>query len=83
MTAAAVFHQQNGEVTKAFYQRLYAMGPLGRIAVALFRAQKRSSRAKDYRPGKYRRAAYDVKEWSMGELCRELAAYGQFRYGWK
>ena len=59
---------------------------MGEIAVALFRAQKRSSRAKDYKRGKFRRAAYDVKSWSMGELCRLLAKHGEqlgFKWGWQ
>lgn len=84
--AAAVMNQNDGEVTKAYYAKLGAAGPLGQIAVALFRAQKRSSRAKDYRRGKWRRAAYDVKSWSIGELCRLLRDHGKnfgIAYGWK
>ncbi len=68
-----VFHQQDGRITKAYYAELSALGPIGLVALNLFRAQKRSSRAKDYRRGKWRRAAYDVKSWSMDELCRILA----------
>lgn len=86
MTAREVFYQQNGEVTKQYYATLAQRGPMGEIAVALFRAQKRSSRAKDYRRGKFRRAAYDVKAWSMGELCRLLELHGGslgFTWGWK
>lgn len=86
MTASEVFNQQDGEVTKSYYAELSKRGPLGEIAVALFRAQKRSSRAKDYRRGKWRRAAYDVKQWSLSEVCRLLAEHGArfgFRYGWK
>lgn len=85
-TARFIFDQQNGEVTKAFYAELAARGPLGEVAVCLFRAQKRSSRAKEYRPGKFRRAAYDVKEWSLAELCRRLQSSGAelgFAWGWK
>jgi hypothetical protein len=84
--ALEVFRQNNGEITKAYYQQLDSIGPLGRIATALFRAQKRSSRAKDYRPGRYRRAAYDVKEWSLKQLCAMLAEFGAdlgFLWGWK
>ena len=86
MTAEQVFYQHDGEVTKGYYAELSKRGPLGQIAVALFRAQKRSSRAKDYKRGKYRRSAYDVKAWSMGELCRLLALHGDhlgFRWGWQ
>lgn len=81
-----VFHQQDGDVTKAYYESLAKRGPVGQIAVALFRAQKRSSRAKDYRRGKFRAAAYDVKSWSMSEVCRLLAAHGDslgFTWGWQ
>lgn len=86
LDAKSVFYQNDGEVTKRYYAELGARGPMGEIAVALFRAQKRSSRAKDYKRGKFRRAAYDVKSWSMGELCRLLAKYGEalgFKWGWQ
>lgn len=87
MTALEVFQQQNGELTKAYYERMNALGPAGRVAVALFRAQKRSSRAKDYRGGRYRRLAYDVKQWSIDELVKLLSVHagelGIFTWGWK
>lgn len=86
--ARAIFEQNDGKVTAAYYESLAGCGLLGRIAVALFRAQKRSARAKDYRPGKYRRAAYDVKAWSMQELCKMLLRDGAaplhgITWGWK
>ena len=85
MKAIEVFNQHNGDVTKAYYTELEALGPVGHIAVCLFRAQKRSSRAKDYTRGKYRRAAYDVKAWSMSELCAALSNPGLpiTSWGWK
>ena len=86
MTALEVFMQNDGEVTKAYYEQMNARGPLGQIAVALFRAQKRSSRAKDYRRGRFRRAAYDVKQWSIDQLTELLTKYGDqfcFIWGWK
>ena len=88
MTARAidVFEQSDGEVTKAYYAELQQLGPAGEIAVALFRCQKRSSAAKRYRGRRFRSAAYDVKNWSMGELCRLLEKHGKelgIRYGWK
>jgi len=54
MTALEVFAQNNGEVTQAYYAKLAALGPGGEIAVALFRAQKRSVAAKKYRRSRYR-----------------------------
>lgn len=82
-SALEVFKQNDGEVTKAYYAEMNALGPLAQIAVCLFRAQKRSSRAKDYR---FRRAAYDVKAWSLQELCRMLNIHGGSTgivWGWK
>jgi len=86
MRALEVFSQNDGEVTKAYYREMEQLGPLGHIAVCLFRCQKRSSRAKDYRRGKYRRLAYDVKSWSMQELCKALSQHAQahgITWGWK
>jgi hypothetical protein len=83
MNAREVLFQNDGDVTKLYYAELSTSGPYGELAVALFRAQKRSSRAKDYRRGKWRRAAYDVKSWSMGEVCRILKQLGAFNWGWK
>jgi hypothetical protein len=84
--AIDVFLQNDGEVTKAYYAELNALGPAGQIAVALFRCQKRSTAAKRYRGGRFRRAAYDVKNWSLGELCRLLIAHAAalgITFGWK
>lgn len=92
MNAAAVMSQNNGDVTAGYYRRLAAIGPAGELAVALFRAAKRSNRAKDYRRGRFRRAAYDVKNWSLSEVVRILstktagiaAAIGaDIVWGWK
>lgn len=83
---AYVFAHQNGSATKDLYDRLDALGPAGKVALNLFRACKRSGRAKDYRNGKWRRQAYDVKQWSMGNLCRELGTHADalgIEWGWK
>jgi hypothetical protein len=70
MTAAEVFNQNNGDVTRAYYAEMNAKGLPGQLAVALFRAQKRSAAAKKYRGGGFRREAYDVKNWSLSEIVR-------------
>lgn len=84
------YQLSNAEATKALYQDLTALGPLGEIAVNLFRAQKASSRAKVYRGsngrGSYRRQSYDKKNWSLENLCELLgthAAGAGIRWGWK
>ena len=86
MTALEVFHQKNGDVTKAYYAHLDSLGLRGQIGTSLFRAQKRSSAAKSYRGGRFRRAAYDVKNWSITEIVRLLygneARHG-LTWGWK
>lgn len=86
-SAAQVFHQSDGEVTKAYYAEMNARGLEGQLAVALFRAQKRSTAAKKYRRGVWRRDAYDVKNWSLSEVCRILTAMDDRlaapRWGWK
>ena len=87
LKASDVFHQQNGEVTKNYYAKMNSKGLPGQLAVALFRAQKRSTAAKKYRRGKFSHAAYDVKNWSLSEVCRILAVMQAFesapRWGWK
>lgn len=84
MTAREVFEQQDGEVTRAYYADINSRGFLGQLAVALFRAQKRSTAAKKYRRGSHRRDAYDVKNWSLSEVCRILCMDPmRFVWGWK
>lgn len=75
-----VFQGSDGEATKALYARLEAIGPVGVVAVNLFRAQKSSERAKVYRGGirgrsSYRGLAYDRKGWAMDNLCTVLAEH--------
>jgi hypothetical protein len=87
MDAQTVFNQQNGEVTKAYYAEMNSKGLPGQLAVALFRAQKRSTAAKKYRRGRFTRDAYDVKNWSISEVCRILDTMAAFesapQWGWK
>lgn len=89
MNAAEVYAGSDGELTKQFYIELQRRGPIGAIAVNLFRAQKCSSRAKVYRGGtggrRYKDMAYERKQWSLGELVKALQKHGAelgFVYGW-
>lgn len=85
-----VYEGSDGDATKALYARLEALGPVGIVAVNLFRANKSSSRAKVYRggvrgQGSYRGMAYDRKQWAMENLCRVLgehAAQLSITWGW-
>lgn len=70
--ARAIYRGNNGDATKAFYAELEQLGIIGVVALNLFRASKRSSRAKEYRSRRYSSAAYDVKQWSIENLCRVL-----------
>ena len=91
MTASAIFHGSDGAATKAYYAHLETFGPIGVIALNLFRAQKNSERAKKYRGGirgvaSYRDMAYGRKQWAMAQLCDSLLVYGgmvRIGWGWK
>lgn len=75
----------NGDRTKALYERLKEKGPTGIVAVNLLRATKNSERAKQYKSGRSRGAAYQTKDWSLGELIGALMAHGDalgFVWGW-
>lgn len=75
----AVFDGSDGDATRDLYKELAALGPLGLIALNLFRANKNSARAKVYRggnsQGSYRDQAYDRKQYSMQQLCAILRQY--------
>lgn len=84
MKATDVYRGSDGDLTKRFYAALAARGPLGLIAMNLFRAQKCSARAKAY-SRKYKGLAYDRKDWSLGLLCdalRKHAADLDIAWGW-
>lgn len=71
----AVFNGSSGELTKALYARLEAIGPAGSIATNLFRAAKCSTRAKTYRRGPgHITEAYERKQWSLENLVALLTA---------
>ena len=85
----AVYQGSDGDATKALYAQLEQLGPIGAIALNLFRAQKNSERAKKYRGGnsrgRYRDQAYDRKAWAMGNLAQALTAHAQsiaLSWGW-
>jgi len=77
LTAIDIYEGSDGAATRAYYAELEKRGPLGFIAMNLFRAQKCSSRAKKYHGGirgvgSFREMAYERKAWSMGLLCKAL-----------
>jgi hypothetical protein len=86
-----VYSGSDRAATEFLYADLSSKGPAGVIALNLLRAQKCSSRAKVYRggiPGKgsYKQMAYDRKQWSIDNLCIELAANAEpfgIKWGWK
>lgn len=81
---STVYAGSNAEATKALYQRLEQLGPLGAIAMNLLRAQKNSSRAKVYRGRGFKDAAYERKQWAMGQLTAILAQHaGSMVWGWQ
>lgn len=89
MNVLEIYQGSNGEATKRMYDELTAAGPIGMLAVNLFRACKTSARAKRYRggnsKGSYRNQAYATKQWSLQNLCHLLSAHGEglgVRWGW-
>jgi len=91
MRAIDAYNGSDGEATKALYAELMRSGPIGDVAVNLFRAQKCSARAKVYRggvrgKGSYKGMAYDRKQWSLDNLCKVLGEHGAtlgIDFGWK
>lgn len=91
LTASIVFTESDGAITRQYYAELEKLGPVGIVAMNLFRAQKCSSRAKKYRGGirgigSYRGMAYDRKQYSLGELAKSLKEHGAslgITWGWK
>lgn len=86
----ATYNGSDGDRTKALYERLAERGPIGQIAVNLFRAQKASARAKVYRGGdnggRYRDQAYQRKQWAMNNLAAHLiehAVAAGISWGWQ
>lgn len=89
---AAVFYGSNGGATRSLLAKLSKIKPFGRIAVQLFRAQKASRKAKEYRGGirrsdgeynSFRDLAYEAKGESMGMLCEELSSDScNLKWGW-
>lgn len=91
MKAIEVYEGSDGKVTSTYYDDLCMRGPIGRVAMNLFRASKCSARAKVYRggirgQGSYKSMAYDRKAYSMQELCKILESTAKdlgINYGWK
>lgn len=79
----AVYKGSDGDATKALYARLAALGPVGLVAVNLFRACKTSERAKGYRRRAHKSASYDRKQWSMDNLAKVLGDHAEaLSLGW-
>ena len=88
-TPLEIFEGSNGDDTKELYAALEKLGPVGHVALNLFRAQKCSGRAKVYKgrgSREWKSNAYERKNWSLGNLCFVLAEHAEplgIRWGWK
>lgn len=67
-----VYQASDGEATRALYAQLATFGARGALALNLFRACKSSERAKVYRGGGYRGAAYDRKGDALDQITLAL-----------
>lgn len=91
MNAREVFDGSDGGLTRRYTVQLSKCGPRGVVAVYLFRAQKASTRARQYHGGivgigSYRDLAYQKKNESIRELCAALERFAEdllIPYGWK
>jgi hypothetical protein len=90
LPAAAIFNGKDADQTKRFYSLLETCGPLGAIAVNVFRACKKSTLAKVYRGGdrhgSFKAQSYDQKQWALDQLCKTLLVHGHAKkvmWGWK
>lgn len=93
VNARQVYYGSNGGATRSFCVRLEKCGQLGRVAAALFRAQKASARAKVYHGGihrrdggwdSYRELACERKAECLGKLCWLLEEDDcGLQWGWK
>jgi hypothetical protein len=91
MNAYQVYKGSNGAATRRFYKELEARGPVGAVAMNLFRAQKCSKRAKKYGPysgignKSYRDMAYERKGVSLKQLTEALQTHSDalgIIFGW-
>lgn len=87
--ATKAYAGSDAALTRRTLRELEDKGQFGRIAAALFRAQKSSSRAKRYRGGpdrgsaSYSDLAYDRKGETLRSLCKTLAEDDAgIRWGW-
>ena len=89
---AGVFYGSNGGATRSLLAKLSKIKPFGRVAAQLFRAQKASGKAKQYRGGirrsdgefnSYRNLAYEAKDAALKKLCEELGSDScGLKWGW-
>ena len=84
--ALEAFNTSDMETTTQYQNDLYCRGYEGQLAFGLFRAQKRSAKAKDYRKGRHRRNSYDAKNDALKYVDAVLTRWGDslgVAWGWK
>ena len=87
--AESVFAGSNGVVTRKYLKELSRQAPLGETAANLFRAQKTSERAKQYRGGpdhgwdSYSDLSYNRKGEALKRLSGSLCEADLLPFGWK
>lgn len=80
-----IFDGSDAGATRSLYSQLEAIGPAGKLAANLLRAQKASTRAKLYHRGSYREMAYERKQWAIGQVASNLQEFTELgiTWGWK
>jgi hypothetical protein len=90
LPAFTIFEGRDADQTRRFYSQLEAAGPMGAIALNVFRACKKSTLAKQYkggnRYGSFKGQSYDQKQWALDQLCKTLLVHAHAKkviWGWK
>lgn len=86
LRAIDAFNTMDMETTTQYQNELYCRGPEGQLAFGLFRAQKRSTKAKGYRKGSHRASSYAAKNDALKYVDAVLTRWGDelvASWGWK
>lgn len=86
LRAIDAFNTMDMETTTQYQNDLFCRGVEGQLAFGLFRAQKRSTKAKGYRRGQHRHNSYAAKNEALQYVDAVLSRWGhdlELEWGWQ
>ena len=86
LRAIDAFNTSDMEKTTQYQNDLFCRGQEGQLAFGLFRAQKRSAKAKDYRRGHHRQNSYAAKNDALKYVDAVLSRWASdldVEWGWQ